>query len=136
MSECIFCDIIHGKIPCAKVYETKNTLAFLDIAPVNKGHTLVIPKKHYPTLFDLPSELGKELLEVMQKVGEALRKTVQAEGINLGMNNFKPAGQLVFHAHFHIIPRYENDGLSLWPQKKYNNNDEMLALAQKLANNI
>ncbi|MDQ7033210.1 MAG: HIT family protein [Desulfonauticus sp.] len=136
MEECIFCKIVKGEIPCAKIYETQNILAFLDIAPIHKGHTLVIPKEHFPTLLDLPAELGQELLETMQKVAKALQVTVKAEGINIGMNNFKPAGQIVFHAHFHVIPRYANDGLKLWPQKSYENNEEMLDLAQQISASI
>jgi len=136
MEDCIFCKIVKGEIPCAKVLETENLLAFLDIAPINKGHTLLIPKEHYPNLLELPANLGQELIEAMQKISNSLISVLKAEGINLGMNNFAPAGQVVFHAHFHLIPRYQGDGLKLWPQSKYDSNQEMAEIAAKLASKI
>ncbi len=136
MEKCIFCEIVAGNIPCTKIYESENILAFLDIAPVNPGHTLVIPKQHYPTLLDLPPALGQELLEALQKVAKAIKKGLQADGINLGMNNYRAAGQLVFHAHFHLIPRYEKDGLTLWPQQKYESETKMQEIAQQIINKL
>ena len=117
--DCIFCKIIKGEIPSSKVYEDSNVLAFLDIGPVNKGHTLVIPKEHYETLFDVPDDLLKEVIVVVKKVSKAVKKGVEADGISLGMSNYKAAGQVVPHAHFHIMPRFSDDGLKLWPQGKY-----------------
>ena len=119
MDECIFCKIIKGEIPSSKIYESDNVLAFLDIGPVNKGHTLVIPKEHHETLMDIPDELLKELILTVKKVCKAVKQGVNAEGISLGMSNYKAAGQVVPHAHFHIMPRFDNDGLKLWPQGKY-----------------
>ncbi|MDK2921365.1 MAG: histidine triad family protein [Desulfonauticus sp.] len=136
MEKCIFCEIVAGNIPCTKIYESENILAFLDIAPVNPGHTLVIPKQHYPTLLDLPPALGQELLEALQKVAKAIKEGLQADGINLGMNNYRAAGQLVFHAHFHLIPRYEKDGLTLWPQQKYESETKMQEIAQQIINKL
>ncbi len=135
-ADCIFCKIARGEIPCAKVFETGTLLAFLDIAPVNKGHTLVIPKAHYRDVFDLPDQLGPELLRAFAAVGGALKASLGATGVNLGMNNGASAGQMVFHAHWHLIPRFEDDGLSLWPQKAYSGTDEMRELAQKIASVI
>ncbi|KUJ96971.1 MAG: Histidine triad (HIT) protein [Desulfonauticus sp. 38_4375] len=136
MEKCIFCEIVAENIPCTKIYESENILAFLDIAPVNPGHTLVIPKQHYPTLLDLPPALGQELLEALQKVAKAIKEGLQADGINLGMNNYRAAGQLVFHAHFHLIPRYEKDGLTLWPQQKYESETKMQEIAQQIINKL
>jgi len=127
--DCIFCKIIEGKIPCAKVYDVGGVFAFLDIAPVNKGHALVVPKKHYATLFDLPPELGRELLIALKTVGAAVMQATGATGLNVGMNNFEAAGQLVHHAHFHLIPRHNADGLSLWTQHAYESMDDMQKLA-------
>jgi len=127
--DCIFCKIIEGKIPCAKVYDVGGVFAFLDIAPVNKGHALVVPKMHYATLFDLPPELGRELLTALQTVGAAVMQATGATGLNVGMNNFEAAGQLVHHAHFHLIPRHGADGLSLWTQHAYESTEEMQKLA-------
>ncbi len=134
--ECIFCKIIQGQIPCAKVYETDTVLAFLDIAPVNKGHTLIVPKSHYSTLFDVPPELGPDLLLAMRTVGKALMDFTRATGLNMGMNNFRAAGQLVFHAHWHLIPRFDADGLKLWEQKAYDDKDEINRLARAVRGQI
>jgi len=128
--DCIFCKIIEGKIPCAKVYDRGGIFAFLDIAPVNKGHALVVPKAHHATLFDLPPDLGRELLTALKLVGQAVMQATGAAGLNVGMNNFEVAGQLVHHAHFHLIPRHEGDGLKLWTQHAYESGEEMQRLAQ------
>lgn len=133
-SDCIFCKIVDGDIPCAKVYESETCLAFLDIAPVNAGHVLVLPKGHYPTLMDIPKELGNDLTEALSRVGKAVMKATKAEGLNLIQNNFEVAGQLVHHAHFHLIPRFSDDGLTLWPQTPYENQDEMNKIAADILN--
>jgi len=130
--DCIFCKIIAGKIPCAKIYDQGGLFAFLDIAPVNKGHALVLPKVHYPTLFDLPPDLGRGLVTALSAVGRAVMQATGAAGLNLGMNNFLVAGQLVHHAHFHLIPRHEGDGLRLWTQHGYESGEEMQKLAQAI----
>lgn len=122
---CIFCGIVQGRIPCAQVYETDTVLAFLDIAPVHPGHVLVIPKAHHPTIADLPTALGTDLFLAMQRVSGAILRAVNAAGLNVMMNNHRAAGQLVDHAHFHLIPRHENDGLQLWPQSAYQSPEQM-----------
>ena len=119
MNDCIFCTIIKGEIPSEKVYEDEKTMAFLDIGPVNKGHTLVIPKEHHETLLDTPKELLKEVIVIVKKVSTAVKKGVSADGINIGVSNYKAAGQVVPHVHFHVIPRFEGDGFHHWPQGKY-----------------
>lgn len=129
-ADCIFCRIIKGEIPSAKIYDHGGVFAFLDIAPVNKGHALVVPKAHHATLFDLPEDLGRELLAALKTVGSAVMTATGADGINLGMNNYEAAGQLVHHAHFHLIPRHKGDGLSLWTQHAYESGEEMQKLAQ------
>ena len=131
--DCIFCKIVAGEIPCAKVYESETCLAFLDIAPVHAGHALVLPKAHHPTLLDLPAELGSDLMQAMSKVGAAVMEATGADGLNLMQNNFEAAGQLVHHAHFHLVPRFKDDGLWLWPQTAYDDPDEMAGLAKKIA---
>jgi histidine triad (HIT) family protein len=134
--DCIFCKIVLGQIPCATVLETEDLLAFLDIAPVNLGHVLVIPKAHYPGLWDLPLDLAQAMLGAIQKVGLGLKAAVKAEGLNLGMNNGRAAGQLVAHAHWHVIPRFAADGLKSWPQKSYSDQGEMQRLAESIAMEI
>lgn len=130
--DCIFCKIVAGDIPCFKIYETENVLSFLDIGPVNKGHALVIPKKHYKNIWDLPAELGAEIITAAQAVGKAIVEVTGADGMNILMNNNKAAGQLVFHAHFHLIPRFKDDGFKLWDQSEYDSMDEASTLAQKI----
>ncbi len=119
MPECIFCRIAQGLAPAAKVLETPRVLAFLDIAPVHYGHTLVIPKEHYENFLDLPDELWLEMGQVSRRVAQALRQIMFARGFNVMMNNFDAAGQVVFHAHLHVIPRFLSDGLLLFPQGNY-----------------
>ena len=132
MQECIFCKIVGGEIPCAEVYSNDNVLAFLDIAPIVQGHTLVIPKEHYSTLWDLPQGLAGEMQRVMQEVGVAIFHVTGATGLNVVMNNYTAAGQVVPHAHWHLIPRREGDGLLSVEQKEYESQEAMYALAAKL----
>jgi len=120
MSEdCIFCKIIAGKIPSAKVYESEKILAFLDIGPVNKGHTLVVPKTHYETVMDTPDRELVELALAVKNISAALHTALKADGISVSQSNHRAAGQLVPHVHFHLIPRYKGDGFHHWPQGKY-----------------
>ena len=116
---CIFCKIVKGEIPCNKIYEDEKILAFLDINPVNPGHTLVIPKKHYTLFTDLPDDILKNLLSVVKNISNSILDGVEAEGFNIIINNNKAAGQVIPHVHIHIIPRFMNDRLKHWPGKKY-----------------
>lgn len=134
--DCIFCKIIAGQIPAAKIYDRGGVYAFLDIAPVNKGHALVVPKSHHETLFDLPEDLGREILVALKVVGQAVMAATGASGLNVGMNNFESAGQLVHHAHFHLIPRHAGDGLTLWTQHAYESVEDMQKLAQAIRSAI
>ena len=135
MSDCIFCKLIKGEIPSSKVYEDKDVLAFLDIGPVNKGHTLVIPKKHYETIWDVPDKVLGVMMVKSKEISKAIEKAVKADGINIMMSNRKPAGQLVPHAHIHIIPRYKQDGYKHWPQGKYEEG-EMKSYAEIIKKNL
>lgn len=117
--DCIFCKIVKGEIPSFKVYEDYNTLAFLDIAPVNSGHTLVIPKKHYETIEGIPEDELVELIKTVKRVGKAIKDGLGIEAYNIGLNNGSVAGQIVPHVHFHIMPRHVGDGHKLWTQGQY-----------------
>ena len=131
MDDCLFCKIIKEEIPCNKIYEDKEFIAFLDIGPVNKGHTLIIPKKHYKTFLEMnEKELGK-IMKIVQKIANAIIKGTNAQGFNIMINNKRAAGQLVDHVHLHVIPRFENDGFKHWPQSKYKEGE-----ANKIANEI
>jgi histidine triad (HIT) family protein len=123
MRDCIFCAIAAGRRPAERLLETEQVLAFLDIAPVHYGHTLVIPRLHYQNLLDLPDDLWLEMGRVSRRVARALQAALSAQGINIGMNIFEAAGQAVFHAHLHVIPRYFSDGLKLFPQESYQPGD-------------
>lgn len=116
MSDCIFCKIIAGDIPSAKVYEDENVLAFLDISQVTKGHTLVIPKVHQKNVFELTPEVASNLFKVVPKLANAINKQFQPIGLNVVNNNGEAAGQSVFHFHIHLIPRYgDGDGFgAVW----------------------
>lgn len=108
---CIFCKIVSGEIPATKVYEDKNFIGILDANPRAEGHTLIIPKQHFKNFLDLPVSLGNEMLEAIKKISADLINQGKAEGFNIISNNFEVAGQLVPHAHIHIIPRKQGDGL-------------------------
>ena len=106
----IFEKVISGELPHYKVYEDEETYAFLDAFPSTYGHTLVVPKNPYKNIYEIPTDLAGKLFQVVQKISVAVKKAVEAEGINIVMNNEPAAGQVVFHAHIHIIPRFEDDG--------------------------
>ncbi len=114
---CVFCRITRGEIPCEKVYENDKVFAFLDISPVNKGHTLVVPKQHFADLFEMSDDVLSDMIVKTKKIAKSVMEAVKADGVNLGMNNKPAAGQVVFHAHLHIIPRFAGDGLKHWPNK-------------------
>ena len=116
---CIFCKIVAGELPSFKVYEDEKTLAFLDIKPVNPGHTLVIPKAHYQNLEEIPFEELNALMAAVKKVGRLLKDKLGVAGYNINENNDPVSGQVVPHLHFHIIPRQGDDNLKLWPQRDY-----------------
>lgn len=117
--DCLFCKIISGDVPSHKVYEDDNVLAFLDIAPVNYGHVIVIPKKHYANLEEISDKELSQVMEVVKKIGKSLKDNLEVSGYNICENNDPVAGQVVPHVHFHVIPRKEGDGLELWPQGRY-----------------
>jgi histidine triad (HIT) family protein len=110
MSDCLFCKIIAGEIPCYKVYEDENVLAFLDIHPHAKGHTVVIPKKHAETVWDINTETFERVAAGLQTAAGKVQAQLKPDGMNIGLNNGKAAGQAVGHLHWHILPRWEGDG--------------------------
>ncbi|MCR4274710.1 MAG: HIT family protein [Candidatus Campbellbacteria bacterium] len=132
MSDCIFCKIVAGKIPAEKVYEDEYTFAFLDLNPVNPGHTLVLPKKHFLNIFDTPEETLSHVVITAKKVATALKKT-GCDGVNIVSNNGGISGQIVFHAHIHVIPRLADDGREQWHGKPYAEG-EMQQTGEKIRN--
>jgi len=109
--DCIFCKIVKGEIPTTKVYDSDNFIGILDIHPKAPGHTVIIPKKHFKSLLDMPSSLGGELLDAIKEIGLKLIKDSKGEAFNVIVNNGEAAGQVVMHAHVHVIPRKRGDGL-------------------------
>ncbi|WP_110251304.1 HIT family protein [Streptohalobacillus salinus] len=115
-SDCIFCKILNGDIPAAKVYEDDDVFAFLDISQVTKGHTLVIPKTHVKNIYETNADIAGALFSRVPKITRALEEAFDPVGINILSNTNEFAGQSVFHLHLHLIPRYdESDGFkSQW----------------------
>lgn len=111
--DCIFCKIIAGEIPSAKVYEDDDVYAFLDISQVTTGHTLVIPKTHTSDIFETPEDVAAKVFARVPKIANAIKEVYNPKGVNLLNNNGIFAGQSVYHLHIHIIPRYDdNDGFN------------------------
>ncbi|MDD5318248.1 MAG: HIT domain-containing protein [Candidatus Pacebacteria bacterium] len=117
--DCLFCKIIEGSISSYKVYEDADTYAFLDINPNNHGHTLVVPKDHFENIYGTPDETLCRTMITARKVAIAVKNALNADGVNININNETAAGQIIFHTHIHIIPRFNNDGFKHWAQKSY-----------------
>lgn len=120
----LFSKIIDGEIPAEKVYEDEHAVAFLDIRPVNPGHTLVVPRQKSRNLFDTPDEVLEKLAPIVKKIAIAVKEAVRADGINIHINNEPAAGQVIFHTHVHIIPRFEGDGRKLWRGGEYKEGED------------
>ncbi len=130
--DCVFCKIVKGEIPSAKIYEDESFLAFLDIMPANKGHTLIIPKQHFTVLEEMPAGLLQDFILAVQKVSATVFGATEADGYNIQENNHPAAGQIVPHVHFHIIPRFSDDGFTFdWKKKQYGDG-EMQEYAEKI----
>ncbi|MFA5830260.1 MAG: HIT family protein [Candidatus Paceibacterota bacterium] len=136
MNDCVFCKIIRGEIPSTKVYEDEETFAFFSISPNNQGHTLVIPKKHFRNLMDMDEPTVSSLALVTQKITRGVYNGIKADGVNIIMNNEAPAGQAVFHAHIHVIPRFKNDGLRHWDKQAPYGNGEKEKIAEEIKKEI
>lgn len=125
MEKDIFCKIIDGEIPCYKLYEDDDVMAFLDISQVTKGHSLVVSKKHYDNFLTIPKSEMHKVMDVAQLLGQVAIKFMGAKGVNILTNCYETAGQTVMHFHVHVIPRYEStDGFIL----EMKNNEENLNL--------
>lgn len=132
MSSCIFCKIIEGEIPSTKIYEDELVYAFMDISPINKGHILVIPKEHHPASSSIPEDVAGRMFHVGSRIGVALRRGMDYEGFNLHLADGTCAGQVVMHAHLHVVPRGVEDGFHWnWRQLKYEDSE-----AQEVADKV
>ncbi|MBP6419691.1 MAG: HIT family protein [Giesbergeria sp.] len=116
--ECIFCRLVSGEIPCAKVYEDDLTIAFMDIGQVNPGHVLVATKRHAATLFDITPAEAAAVMQTAQQVARAVQVAFDPPGLTLLQANGREGDQTVFHFHMHVVPRHQDDGIALsWPRK-------------------
>jgi histidine triad (HIT) family protein len=134
--DCIFCKIVAGQMPCFKLFEDDDTLAFMDIYPANAGHCLVIAKDHYPTLFEISNKALAAVSRSISRVARAVNQALSPAGLNLVQANGSGAGQSVTHFHFHILPRERGDELKLNWGAKPGNPDTIAAIADKIRANL
>lgn len=106
---CVFCDIVEGKIPSKKIFENDNLIAILDISQTTKGHTLIIPKKHYENLLSTDENILNEMITTAKTLGNKIVRNMNATGLNVLVNTNESAGQTVMHMHMHLIPRYDSN---------------------------
>jgi len=124
--DCLFCKIVQNEIPSKQVFENDSVLAFLDINPISEGHTIVIPKNHYQTLGELPDEEIGGLFKAVKIVAKKIYGNLAIDGYNIVMNNYSAAGQMIEHAHIHIVPRTRGDGLIKLEMPKEQAEEEVL----------
>ncbi|MCP4294697.1 MAG: HIT family protein [Proteobacteria bacterium] len=120
MEDCIFCKIVRGELPSLNIYENDLLIVIMDIMPLSEGHTLILPKAHHETIFDMNESLACQIMSATWKVANVINKTVEPSGLNILQNNKTAAGQVVPHYHVHLIPRNEGDGLKVgqWSAEK------------------
>ena len=135
-TDCIFCKIIVGQIPCFKLFENDDTLAFMDINPANEGHALVIPKEHAKDIYAVSDAAITATVTTAKKIAAAVDKTLNPDGINLLQCNGPAAAQSVFHFHMHVLPRREGDELKLNWGIKPGDMDAIGALAERIRGNL
>jgi len=129
---CIFCKIVQKQAPSSLVYEDKEVMAFLDIRPLVEGHTLVIPKEHYATIFEAPEELIAHLHRIVKRISIAVRQVTKADGVSVIQQNGKAAGQEIFHLHVHVIPRFEGQKLARFGEISEANREKLTQIATKI----
>ena len=131
--DCIFCFIINKKTTAAQVFESDGFIAFMDKFPINTGHTLVLPKKHYQTISDMSMKDVGRLFSLSSHIAKAVIAAVNADGFTLGQNNGEAANQIVPHVHVHIVPRFNNDSeMGRWPSRKTASIQELEEVAQRI----
>ena len=131
LTDCIFCDIINGKLPCHLIHKDDNHIVILDRYPIDVGHSLIITKKPYEKLTDMSVEEIMDLFSKIPKIISAIIKATKADGFSIAQNNGKAAKQIIPHVHVHIIPRY-NTTETLWTQRKLMEDTELNKLVQKI----
>jgi histidine triad (HIT) family protein len=122
--DCVFCKIVRGVIPSARILETEDAIAFLDINPVNRGHTLLVPKAHHAQMGELPDAVAAALGALLPRLCRAVAAATGADGVNVIVNNGAAAGQTVDHSHVHVIPRFQDDPVNWpWPHQAYSGDE-------------
>lgn len=129
--DCIFCDIISGKIPGNFIYEDEQYVGILDKYPIDVGHSLVIPRNHHEKITDMDSELVGELFSKVPKIANAILKAISADAFSVGQNNGRAAKQIIPHVHVHIIPRFNHRG-TVWTKRGISKENELNTLAKKI----
>jgi histidine triad (HIT) family protein len=136
MEDCIFCKIIAGEAPADLVYADDNLVAFMDIFPASHGHLLIVPRVHTRNLYDTPPELAAQAMALAAHLAPALRDATGADGMNIWQSSERPAGQVVFHFHMHMLPRYRNDGIPVPGNRSRADAVELSALAAAIRANL
>ena len=132
-SDCIFCKLANGVFPTNFIYEDEDFKVILDANPATKGHSLILPKKHFKNLLDADEEILKKALPLAKKLSNKLVEVLKCDGVNVLQNNNEAAGQAVFHLHIHLIPRYkdEKEHMLSWKPNKFSD-EEMKSIAENL----
>ena len=124
MTDCIFCKIANGEIPSSTIYEDDDFRVILDIFPASRGHALIIPKQHARDLYEISEEQIQKAAILAKRIGMKMKEVLKFNGLNIVQNNDLAAGQTVFHFHFHLIPRYDGDDVTIkWPSKEIADED-------------
>lgn len=135
--DCVFCKIVNGEIPSATIYENSDFKIILDVAPVSKGHALIIPREHYDNIYEMDADTAGKLFALGTALARGLRDELKCDGLNVVQNNGEVAGQSVNHFHMHFVPRYKGDGVSIgtWSPKE-SDSKELQDLAKNLHKRI
>ena len=133
---CIFCKIVRKQAPASIIYEDETVIVFLDIRPLNIGHTLVIPKKHYVDIFDIPENQLSQVHKVAKRVSVAVKKATNADGISIIQQNGKAAAQDIFHLHVHVVPRFEGQKLPSFSALREVERGKLEVMAKKIKHQL
>jgi len=136
--DCLFCKIAAGEIPSTKVFEDQTVLAFMDINPLSQGHLLVIPKEHFPTVYEIEPQALTAVFQTARRLAQALKKALDMPGLNLIQSNGRAASQVIDHFHLHLIPRWPGDALAqamAW-ELKPGKMEEIGATAERIKNEL
>ena len=135
-NSCIFCKIVRKQAPASVIYEDESVMAFLDIRPLNLGHTLVIPKEHYETIYEIPDELIGRIHKIVKRTALAMKRATEADGITVIQQNERAAGQEIFHLHVHVVPRYRGQKLPRFGEIQAADREKLNQAAEKIIQHL